>query len=483
MWQGAPPQYAAGPVPPGQPPQYPPPPPGQYPQGQYPPVPYPGYPPQQWPQQPTAPSAAQVAATKAAAFSKKHGRTFWDEARLCAQRVIRSDFQTERATDLERQKLASAKHPIVNPMVQDFVSWRRSVLWIAAGLIALYAVIEVLSFRTFVATMRPQLSKMYDQYNANGQVPISRQDFIDQSISQFGRGNAAVIDALEVLLTLSVFVSAVFLVLAARSWKSIRVSRLLSRIGWGVMFVTPFVVYFFPITALMDFKHVADRAMRDQQRTAMGTMFALGVFMTIAPKAIALFPGIIRASIGLKTLVPESASPGWAAAIMAPLYAIFLLTMVSVVNQAQGDVFLILGVICYMIGPMVYLVFAKRMVRPHTAEETSTIVRPLRHLAGGFTLAGTLLVAIFVLRLPQLSFGDALGFLVGVGGNLLLMTVVASDLILALLYQSYRQARAFAGTTLEASLDIKFAALSQVGFTSLIGDVNAQQPSSATAPT
>ncbi len=397
--------------------------------------------------------------------------------------MIRSDFQTERATDLERQKLASAKHPIVNPMVQDFVSWRRSVLWIAAGLIALYAVIEVLSFRTFVATMRPQLSKMYDQYNANGQVPISRQDFIDQSISQFGRGNAAVIDALEVLLTLSVFVSAVFLVLAARSWKSIRVSRLLSRIGWGVMFVTPFVVYFFPITALMDFKHVADRAMRDQQRTAMGTMFALGVFMTIAPKAIALFPGIIRASIGLKTLVPESASPGWAAAIMAPLYAIFLLTMVSVVNQAQGDVFLILGVICYMIGPMVYLVFAKRMVRPHTAEETSTIVRPLRHLAGGFTLAGTLLVAIFVLRLPQLSFGDALGFLVGVGGNLLLMTVVASDLILALLYQSYRQARAFAGTTLEASLDIKFAALSQVGFTSLIGDVNAQQPSSATAPT
>jgi hypothetical protein len=399
---------------------------------------------------------------------KKHGRTFWDEARLCAQRVFRSDFQTERATDTERAKLAAAREPVTNPMVQDFVSWRRAVLWTAAALIGLYALIELVSFRTFVGTMRPQLSRMYDQYAAQGQAPMSRDEFIRMSIEQFGRSNAAVIDGINVVLTLSIFLSLVFVILAARSWKSVRASRFWSRIGWAIMFGTPFLVSFIPMTAMMDFSHVPDRNMREQQRTAMGTMFALAVFMTIAPKAIALFPGIIRSSISLKTLVPESASPGWVAAIMAPLYAVFLLTLVSVINQSQGDFFLICGVICYMIGPMVYLVYARRLVRPHTAAETSTVIRRLRRIAAGFTTAGTALVAIFVLRMPQLSFGDALGFLVGVGGNLLLMTVVASDLILAMLYQGHRQARAFAGSELEAILDHRFAALSEVGFTRLM---------------
>lgn len=444
--------------------------PGQYPQGQYPQGQYPQgqYPPGQWPQQPTGPTAAQIRTAQVSAAVKKHGRTFWDEARLCAQRVIRSDFQTERATDLERHKLATAREPIQNPMVQDFVAWRRSVLWVAAALIGLYAVIEVLSFRTFETTMRPQLDRLYEQAVAQGAAGMSREEFREMSMQQFGRSNAGVIDGIEALLTISVFVSAVLVVLAARSWKSVRSSRRWSRAAWGVMFVTPFVVSFIPITAMMDFSHVPDPTARAQQRTAMGTMFALGVFMTIAPKAIALFPGIIRSSISLKTLVPESASPGWAAAIMAPLYAIFLLTLVSVINQAQGDIFLVVGVICYMVGPMVYLVFAKRLVRPHTPAETSTVVRGLRRQAGIFTAIGTVLVGIFVLRLPQLTFGDALGFMVGVAGNLLLMTVVASDLILALLYQSYRQARAFAGSELEATLDVKFAALSEVGFTHLL---------------
>ena len=426
---------------------------------------YQGYPQYQAPW-PPPPSAAQVRAAQVSAAMKKHGRTFWDEARLCAQRVVRSDFQTERATDAERARLASARQPVTNPMVQDFVAWRRSVLWIAAALIALYAVIELLSFRTFEHRVRPQIDAMYDQAQAQGAAAMSRQEFRDLSMQQFGRSNAGVIDAIEVVLTLSVFASAIFIVLAAYSWRSVRASRRWSRVGWFIMFVTPFVVSFLPITALMDFSHVADERMRAQQRTAMGTMFALAVFMTIAPKAIALFPGIIRSSISLKTLVPESATPGWAAAVMAPLYAIFLLTLVSVINQAQGDFFLILGVICYMIGPMVYLVFARRLVRPHTAGETSTVIRKLRRIASGFTIAGTLLVGIFVLR--KFTFGDALGFLVGVAGNLLLMTVVASDLILALLYQGYRQARDFAGSALEASLDQRFAALSEVGFTRLI---------------
>lgn len=414
-----------------------------------------------------------MAAQQVGAAAMKHGRSFWDEALLCLQRVTRSDFQTERATEVERAKLGGARQAIVNPMVQDFVSWRRSVLWVAAALIAIYAFFQIATFTTFEEALRPQIEKFYEQTREQAReqgfpFEMSRSEFHEASMAQYGRNNAEVVDAINGILATSVILAAICIGIAAKWWKSVAASRLWSRAAWIIMFGAPMIVSFFPIMWFMSFDHVPDETMREQQRQMMGASFAIGVFMMIAPKAIALFPGIIRSAIGLKTLVPESVAPGWVAAGMAPLYAIFLFTLVSMINQSQGDIFLILGVLCFMTGPLVYIVFAKRLVRPHAPSEASTVVRGLRRLASGFTVVGAVLMSIFVLRLPHLSFWDAVGFLFGVGGNLLLMTVVSSDLVLALLYQSYRQARAFAGTELEASLDEKFAALSQVGFTALV---------------
>ena len=47
---------------------------------------------------------------------------------------------------------------------------------------------------------------------------------------------------------------------------------------------------------------------------------------------------MIRSSMTLKTLVPESPMTGWAAALVAPLYSIFLLVVFALVNQAYGNV-------------------------------------------------------------------------------------------------------------------------------------------------
>ncbi|MCA9287457.1 MAG: hypothetical protein KDA05_02665, partial [Phycisphaerales bacterium] len=368
--QGPPqyPGYGAPPNPQGYPPGQPPPaqgyPPG-YQQGYPPPGYQQGYPQYQqpWPHQPQGPSRAQVAAQQVGAAAMKHGRTFWDEALLCAQRVTRSDFQTERATELERAKLAGARHPIVNPMVQDFVAWRRSVLWVAAVLIAIYAFFQIVTFTTFESAMGPQIDRLYEeaveQARAHGvRVELSRGEFHEMSMRQFGRNNAEVVDAINGILATSVFLSAICIGIAAKWWKSVPASRLWSRIAWGIMFCVPMILSFFPITWFMSFEHVQEAHARGAQRQAMGAVFAVGVFMMIAPKAIALFPGIIRSAVSLKTLVPESVAPGWVAAGMAPLYAIFLFTLVSMINQSQGDIFLILGVLCFMTGPLVYIVFA-----------------------------------------------------------------------------------------------------------------------------
>jgi len=397
-----------------------------------------------------------------------------DEMLLCLRRVIRSDFQTEHATDIEREALASADEPILNPMVQDFVAWRRSVLWIAALLLACYAVFEVLSYKTFEQQMEPTWSAQYDaqkqaieQQFGDWQPPemISKSDFIDQELKAFGADNAEIIDGFEAVLTSSVVVAAVMVVIAAMRWRSVRTSRKWSRIGWLVMFGAPMLLLMLPVTSMMNFDHIPDEQMREARKMMVGGNFAVMAFIVIAPKAIALFPGIIRSSMSLKTLVPESAAPGWIAAIMAPFYAVFLVLIVSVINQVHGDLLLVSGLACYMIGPLVFVWKAESMVRPHTAQETTTIVSSVRRQASLFTVIGTVLLAIFLVRLPMFSVMDALSFMAGVVGNVLLMTVVAADLILALLYYGYKQNRAFAGTELEASLDQKFNALAEVGFT------------------
>lgn len=413
--------------------------------------------------------------------SQDRAKAIREDIRLCLRRVARSDFQRERATDRERELLASSPEPITNELVQDFVAWRRSVLWVAAAFIGLYAALTIASFQTFEQVAASGVA--YEDYRAQYENapewsrpgPLqSRSEWEGQLREQvrenFGAENADLINGIMVVFALAIVVAAVLTILAARQWKSVRASRRWSRAAWLVMFGVPFLVSFLPITAMMDFDQISeDLQEQEQMRMLLGASFALGVFMTIAPKAIALFPGIIRSCISLKTLVPESATPGWIAALMAPLYAIFLLTLVSVMNQMQGDMLLIGGVLCFMAGPLIYVWKAEDVVRPHTPEETTTVLHGARKQASLLTIAGVVLLGAYVVELPNMTAVDALSFVAGVLGNVLLMTVVAADLIVALLYHSYRQSREFAGTELEASLDAKYRALSEVGFTRLRG--------------
>jgi len=414
--------------------------------------------------------------------AKAQAQNFWYEARLCLRRVVRSDFQRERATDKEREQLATCPEAITNPMVQDYVAWRRSLLWVAAVLIGLYAVLSLDSFTTFEAQVVAGSGQTYEMYRAEHQrlpewqrnmAPMQSREAweaerFEAVREMFGGGNADLITGIGVITLLSVIVSAILLAIAAQQWKSVQKSRRWSRAAWLVMFGVPFLISFLPITAMMDFDEINPQlGDAEQLKTLMGATFAIGVFMTIAPKAIALFPGIIRSCISLKTLVPESATPGWIAAAMAPLYAIFLLTLVSVMNQVQGDILLVGGVICYIVAPLIYVWKADQVVRPHTPEEITTVLHGVRQLASIFTIVGSVLLAAFIFRMPNMDFENAMSFLMGVAGNVLLMTVVAADLVVALLYQGYRQSREFAGTELEASLDVKYQALSEVGFTHL----------------
>ena len=53
--------------------------------------------------------------------------------------------------------------------------------------------------------------------------------------------------------------------------------------------------------------------------------FAPLIFLVLLMAVLAVFPGIIRSSMGLKTMLPESSVPGWIVTLIAPIYLLVVL--------------------------------------------------------------------------------------------------------------------------------------------------------------
>lgn len=396
---------------------------------------------------------------------RSHSRAMWNDARLCLRRVLFSDLQCVIATNRERELLASSVQPIANAMVQDFMAWRRSMLWFGAAFVGLYAVLLCFVERTVEGVLGAEFELAREQGLL--EPGMSRYQFVDQPIQLIGVGNVAILDTIQMILFVSVLVSAVLLIVAAASWRNLRLSRRWGMWAWGLMFASPFAVSLAPITMFMNFAHV-DPLERDATRLMMEMMLALSMFMSTTPVAIALFPGIIRSAIALKTLLPESTSPGWIAVIMAPLYIVFLLVLAGVMIQLSGDMLLVGSVLCFIAGAVNYLWRAHEITRPHDQAEISAVISSVKKTTGVCNLIGIILAGMFLIRMPKLGWDDALRFMVGAGGSVILMTIVATDLMLSLVHKGYQQSQQFAGSDLQPPLDQKFAALSQAGLTDAI---------------
>lgn len=155
----------------------------------------------------------------------------------------------------------------------------------------------------------------------------------------------APVDNMFALLIVPVFVGGVLSLWAAWRWRDVRTSRRLARIGFLVTFLAPFLVAALPISRFLDHGPISERE-GSSLNLALSTMVGLRFSFLLGSRAIALFPGIIRASMALKTLLPESPMPGWAAALLAPMYSIFLLVVFARIVQLQGNFLLLIGLAC-----------------------------------------------------------------------------------------------------------------------------------------
>ena len=378
-----------------------------------------------------------------------------DLTRTLATRAFTGDFQRQRASGRERAVLLDAATPVADPLAQDYVAWRRAALWIAGGLLSMGVLLALFDHTSTAGQLAA----------AGGEGATTRQ--IEQL---FGSGNLALLDGLQVFLLLVKIAVATLCVLAACQWNLVARSRRLTRFAWLAALAVPLLISAWPWGQALDFSHLdrngwaaagQSRVVQQQVSVAIGAM----LMFTVAPKLIALFPGIIRSALTLKTLLPQAAAPGWLAVVFAPFLVGFLLLVLSFLSQVQGSWLLIGGVVCLAIGPAIYIRRARDLVRPHTDTEVGQVVRDVRKQALVFHVTGGLLLFFYLCGVETLSWLSALHLALEAGGGVLLTMVAISDVTLALLAFGHEQGARFHASDLRGAHEARLRALASAGLT------------------
>lgn len=367
------------------------------------------------------------------------------------RRVFRSDFVVVQATDGERARLEP--RGIASPAAQDYAAWRRAVLIVAA---ALTVAASFLALREYRSAEEILVQSAWETHVALG----GQADF--ESVRQearavFGSRNLRLLEANMMLEIAALIVGAGLALLAAALWARIAWSRRAARLAWLVLFGVPLVNLAFPWAKVMDFGHL-HAAQAEAIRTTMALSAMLAVVVNVWPKVLALFPGILRSSMAVKTLVHESALPGHVATVCAPLYAVFLVVVFSAINQFKGDWKLLAGLGCLIVGALMYVIRRRAITRPHTKEEAGTTIRSVRRSAALFNVAGIVFLSD-ALELEALAIAT---FFTNAAGGLLLMMVVTSDYLLVLIAREHVESRRFHGSKLAGDFDRKLEGLAVI---------------------
>jgi hypothetical protein len=405
---------------------------------------------------------SKPAAASTAGPAQTTAQRFASEIKLGLRRIAQGDFQQIKASDEERAELLAAARPVVPPLAQDYAAWRKSILIVASVLLVIAAGFKVVKFQSFEGVLVESQME-----TARQQDPTITVDRVREYVVQtYGRDNLDTINLLFIM-DLSVILLAAFLVvLAARGWARIRPSRRMARRAWYVWMLLPICMAMIPWAGLLEFKNVGD-AQAEQMRTALGLLLGLSMVVMLGPKIVALFPGVIRSGLILKTLVPETGHPIWAAMICAPLFILTLILTVATILQIQGDALLLFGVLCFILAPISYLRHARILMRPMEGDDAARLVGEARKWGYVLNLLGATLVTIFVLKHELVTWDGAIVMIATALGGLFLMMVVTSDFLLALLHTIFQQAGELYGTKKAEALEQRLGALSEGGLTEL----------------
>lgn len=329
---------------------------------------------------------------------------------ISLRRAFRLEININEVLVSERRALADSAAHVTDPEHQSFLAWRRSVLLIVA-----LAFVPLTALRFFESFDGPPMP------------------------------TDARIVVLMPAVAEGLFCLAAFWMLGR--WTRWQSQRRILLIAWVLYFVAPYFVYLYPFQGAFDAAIIRKAAMfgdlrlsarRSQLHLAVGLVFGVKAMLALAPKAISLMPGVIRASIVTKLLFPGTTAPGYLIVLAAPLYALFAYVIVLLPYQITGSGYFVAGVIGVMLAQIFIAAAGRKLTAPLSRAASRARIHNywlayigILALSAGFMLTG---VFDFVRQLDFSALSVATSVLSFVG-NVLVLTLIGTDLIIANLHR------------------------------------------------
>ncbi|MBZ0238371.1 MAG: hypothetical protein K8M05_39025, partial [Deltaproteobacteria bacterium] len=324
-------------------------------------------------------------------------RPFLEFAKLSLKRAFRVRIDPDELTPHEAMALDRAG--VVQPSLRTFLAWRRSVLFGFASFLAVLVVLRA--------------------------IEVFDKDYVSPAVREPAGGT---LQGLNIVLLL---VDAAFCGLCFwqwTRWTEWQKQRRLVTLGWLAFFLAPFVLYLYPLrTTLGD-------AGSDSAGAGYGMFFALQTLIVLAPRALALLPGVARGATTTKFLFPSSPVPGWLLVAVTPLYALFLLLVLLIPYHVTGSGFFVMALGGFLAAA--YLV-TKTALDLRGPVDRDQITRTLGKIRTGYYIAmgvGALFLLVGLAELiDQLDMKSlTVVNLVGIAlANIWILTLVGTDNLIA----------------------------------------------------
>lgn len=222
---------------------------------------------------------------------------------------------------------------------------------------------------------------------------------------------------------------------AFRRWDRWLASRRVLFWTWVIAFTVPFLIALVPFSSF--FK---GRFAGAEQLAAMGAVGALNSIVHLAPKALSLVPGLLRAAMVTKALFPGASAPGWLILMGTPFYMLLLFIVLLMPYQVAGGGLMALAVFAFLGAPVFLIRAGRRLAAPLEADETQHIIRTTKTATLILNIAGALFLIIGLIDIisaAKLSPFDTFVPLVQVLANIFVLSVIGTDATISALMRAH----------------------------------------------
>jgi hypothetical protein len=327
-------------------------------------------------------------------------------------------------------------------ILQRHLAWRRSVLVLVIAVTALTAAID---------TATRLAGKPHTSFNF-----VLRLDPDEGLPEQTWFGDLG-----DLLWSLSFYAMPAAALLALLLWVRPQVSRAILLAGWCASFLLPVAIALTPwswwTVEPPPPTTQAARLARQYERILEGLAWSNYYVFALSPAVLALVPGLLRACVRIKRLLPESVLPGWFLVAAAPFNSLLVLVMVVALAQVAPSPLLLTGMLLWLAAPLVYLTRARAFTRPLCSPEDVRGLARVQLVAWALILASlACLIAyaaswqVFGLRLvglePRTSLvrpWEVARYFLDFLGRSMFVTVLGADLLLRATLSAWRDQREF----------------------------------------